>query len=68
MTVARPFVSVNEMSLLKTFLVVLVKAECVMVSKVVVIWIKICFQLVSVIKLPICLLLLKTYVYPFMYI
>ena len=51
MTVARPFVSVNEMSLSKTFLVVLVKTECMMTSKVVAIQIKIYFQLVSLIGL-----------------
>ena len=42
---------VNEISLLKTFLVVLVKTECMMASKVVAVWIKICFQLVSLIRL-----------------
>ena len=52
--------SVNEMCLFKTFLVVLVKTECMMASKVVAIWIKTCF--VSLIRLNYQLLIAVDYI------
>ena len=39
--------TVNEMSLFKIFLVILVKTECMIISKMGATWIKICFQLVE---------------------
>ena len=77
MSVGRPFASVTKISLLKTFLVVLVKTGCMMASKVVAIGIKggshmdkTMFSTCETNKtqLPSCFLLLNTYVYPFMYI
>ena len=56
MTAARLLVTVNEMSLFSNFLVLLVKNDCIIASKVGATWIKICFQLVECNKaqLPSC--------------
>ena len=69
--------SVAEMSLLKIFLVVLVKTECMMALKVVAIGIKCGNSMdknmfstcdTNKTQLPSCFYLLLKYVYPFMYI
>ena len=44
-TAARILVTVNEMSLFNIFLVLLVKTECMMVSKMGVTWIKISYYM-----------------------
>ena len=44
MNAAKILATVNEMSLLNIFLVLLIKTGCMMASKVGVSWIKICFQ------------------------
>ena len=46
-TAARILVTVNEISLFNIFLVLLVKTEYMMVSKMGATWIKICFQFVE---------------------
>ena len=44
-TAARILVTVNEMSLFNIFLVLLVKTECMMVSKMAATWIKISYYM-----------------------
>ena len=44
-TAARSLVTVNEMSLFNMFLILLVKTDCMMVSKMGATWIKICYYM-----------------------